>query len=216
MKCRLCRNDFELPASWALFFTVRIPDLCSVCTEALEPIDLTTCCTGCGHPGGCPQPCDGLIQRSLFGYTPFVQEMIARWKYRGDAEIGRLFAPWIKQLARKVYPEADTFVPIPLHVSRAWERGFNQAAQLASCLPTEELLLRPEAGEKLSKTSGSREARVSHQFSLYEKEVTGRKVLLVDDIYTTGATLRSAESLLRRAGAADVRAVTLARALRKR
>jgi competence protein ComFC len=117
----------------------------------------------------------------------------------------------------------DVVIAIPMHWRKRWERGFNQA----------ELLARPVAkryGLKLARnlrrntftpsqaslTEAQRRANANSAFSVRRPyEIEGRRVLLIDDVFTTGATLRAAAATLKRAGAAHVSALTLARVDRR-
>jgi ComF family protein len=112
-------------------------------------------------------------------------------------------------------------VPVPLHARRRRERGFNQAEALASELgrligrPVEKRALRRVADIPPQTTMGKDDRRrnVRGAFRVARPErVRGRIVVLVDDVFTTGSTLGECARELRRAGAADVRALTVARA----
>jgi predicted amidophosphoribosyltransferase len=127
-------------------------------------------------------------------------------------------------------------VPVPLHAARRRSRGFNQARDLAAGLglPVLEALRRTRATPaQASLTAGARRRNVRGAFALAPASrwgdgwrasrgerialmagaVYGRVVVLVDDVVTTGATLEACAAVLRAAGAADVRAVTVARAV---
>ncbi len=113
------------------------------------------------------------------------------------------------------------FVPVPLHRKRRRERGFNQAEALASALgrltgrPVEKRALRRVADIPPQTTMGRAErmANVRGAFRVVRPErIRGRVVVLVDDVFTTGSTLGECARELRGAGAADVRALTVARA----
>ncbi|SDO37563.1 ComF family protein [Alkalicoccus daliensis] len=159
-----------------------------------------------------------MIQRSLYPYTPFLQEVLAAFKYRGDAALAEIFCADLRKLAFQVHKRADLIVPIPLHPDRLFERGFNQAELLAESFQTAEILEKTKASKKQSKSRpGAREENASGAFSLKKGiEVQGKKILLLDDIYTTGATLYAAAAPLWEAGASAVCGVTAARAVQKK
>jgi ComF family protein len=114
----------------------------------------------------------------------------------------------------------DLLVPVPLHSSRERRRGFNQAALLARSLGERvdvpvagRLLRRTRATSPQVRTAGAaaRRANVAGAFAVAEQSrVPGRTVLLVDDVCTTGATLRACADALRTAGARTVYALTFA------
>jgi competence protein ComFC len=145
---------------------------------------------------------------SLFQYNDFLKEVIARFKFRGDYIIAKAFSEPLKQELSKL--TFDYLVPIPLSEERLYERGFNQAEALltlAGYAPT--TLLTRIHSEKQSKKSRTERIHVPQVFQVSES-VSGT-ILLVDDIYTTGSTLRHAAKILKEAGAERIQSITLAR-----
>ncbi|MGZ5483955.1 MAG: double zinc ribbon domain-containing protein [Pyrinomonadaceae bacterium] len=118
--------------------------------------------------------------------------------------------------------EADLIVPVPLHASREGERGFNQAVVLArelaraTKLPIDEYsLVRRVHTERhrAGMDARSRRDSVGGAFEVRRPEpIAGRRVLLIDDVFTTGATVSECAAVLKSAGAADVYVLTIARA----
>lgn len=135
------------------------------------------------------------------------------------APLGRLMAQGWLTLAGN-HPDFDFIVPVPLHRARLRERGYNQSALLARELGThlgipvaEDLLSRTRATvPQVGLSAGERRANVRGAFQCLKGALDRRKVLLVDDVYTTGSTLESACGALRESGAVSVWAYTLARA----
>lgn len=167
----------------------------------------------------------GLLQQnqSLYVYNAFLKEVIARFKFRGDYLLARAFA---KQIREKLAPERaksqrkienpssnQLFVPIPLSNERLYERGFNQAEALlvaAKLEPT--YVLQRIHTEKQSKKSRTERIHIPQVFELTDPNVVkDKKIVLIDDIYTTGSTLRHAAKLLKTAGASSIHSFTLAR-----
>lgn len=154
--------------------------------------------------------------RALYVYNSFMQEMIAKFKYRGDVEIAQLFSGKLKKLSRQL-GEIDVVTVIPLKEDRLWERGFNQAALLAKEFALTEVLERTGTSEKQSKRD--RQGRIEAlegAFCLSEKGKNivwnGKRILIIDDIYTTGATVHAAARQFYIHGALEVFAITIARA----
>lgn len=165
--------------------------------------------------------------RSVFMYDAQTRPLLMRLKHRKDLSL----VPLLETLLYRAYtclPErVDLVVPIPLHWRRLWSRGFNQSAVLAQALATRlELPYDPLCIKRVRATPSQgglsaeeRRQNMRGAFSMCESRcdtVKGKKVLLVDDVYTTGATLSSCAKTLQKAGADSVCALTIARALDKR
>ncbi|MBI4056100.1 MAG: ComF family protein [Elusimicrobia bacterium] len=164
--------------------------------------------------------CDNI--RSVFLFTPPLQSLIHRFKYEDRKSLAQPLGEWMGS-AFKQYPElqdTEILIPVPLHAQREKKRGFNQSHLLAAIhsqntgLPLSKILTRikptpPQV--KLSKTQ--RIENVQEAFELHDTEsIKHKKVLLIDDVCTTGATLEECARVLRRKGhAKKVYALTLAR-----
>lgn len=152
-------------------------------------------------------------------YDGLLRDAIHRFKYRGDVNLdrplGRLMAD---QLVRS-HEKFDLVVPVPLHPARFRQRTFNQADLLARRIVKylglqldNSLLFRARSGPAQQELSSSdRRRNVRHAFSLTHP-IECRRVLLVDDVMTTGATVRECARLLRSEGAETVHVAVLARA----
>jgi competence protein ComFC len=148
---------------------------------------------------------------SLFLYNDFFKEVLARFKFRGDYVLAEIFSSSIIEALYKM--NYDHLVPIPLSDERLYERGFNQSEALinVSDFSSTPLLTRIHS-EKQSKKSRSERIHLAQVFQLApDVKVKGKRLVLVDDIYTTGSTLRHAAKLLKEAGAQSVQSLTLAR-----
>ena len=150
------------------------------------------------------------------------RHLVQRLKYADRLDLAPAMARWMARAGAELTAEADMVVPVPLHRWRLWARRFNQAALLAQgvahqCgLPYAPLALtrvrrtRPQVGL----TREARAANVQGAFRLARDagpQVSGARVLLVDDVLTSGATLNAAARVLLRAGAARVDVLTFAR-----
>ncbi|WP_312886201.1 ComF family protein [Bacillus sp. NTK034] len=147
---------------------------------------------------------------SLFLYDDFLKETIARYKFRGDYILARVFSAFIREKLKTL--EFDYLVPIPLSPERLYERGFNQSAALiheAGFTATE--MLQRVHSEKQSKKSRQERIHHSQVFQPLNADIENKVILLIDDIYTTGSTLYHAAKVLKDRGAASVRSFTLAR-----
>ncbi|WP_045518224.1 ComF family protein [Neobacillus niacini] len=148
---------------------------------------------------------------SIFIYNDFFKEVMAKFKYRGDYVLAKIFVQSIKEFLWKTTP--DLLVPIPLSNERLYERGFNQAeAVLIESGLTPTIPLTRIHSEKQSKKSRLERIHIPQVFQVdHQIEIIGKNILLLDDIYTTGSTLRHAAKLLKESGAERVQSLTLAR-----
>ena len=205
--------------------------ICRDCGSGLLPIDAPYC-ERCGHPLDTPvAPCpacpgrtfyfDGAI--SGFEFNRPLQDLIHQLKYRNRPGIGLFLG---SLLAKRVeqepgMPHITGVVPVPLHPLRNRERGYNQSACIArgisdeTGIPVLENVLARirNTPTQTSLSPEERTANVEGVFEVCEVEAVGdATVSLVDDIYTTGATINSCARALLQAGAERVYALTVARA----
>ncbi len=230
MKCLYCGEGIILAIGWGnLFSREEEILLCDQCTNQLVPVE-GECCVRCCRPfegladefrkGEFCYDCvrweedkewTGILENnvSFYVYNDFLKGVISRYKFRGDYVLSKFLCKGLK----KVIKEYDLFVPIPLSNERLYERGFNQSEALilqAGFIPT--FVLKRTHTEKQSKKSREERIHLSNVFKIAsEEEFVGKKVLLVDDIYTTGSTLLHAAKLLKRKGALSVSSFTVAR-----
>ena len=172
-------------------------DLCMVCREGLANFDAAY---------------------SFGSYEGSLQQLIHLFKYAKVESLADTLGHFMLQ-ALPLEANFDLVIAMPMHWRKRWERGFNQA----------ELLAEPVArryGLRLAKnlrrtrytksqaglTEADRRANLRGSFEVWRAEqVAGRRILLIDDVFTTGSTLRAAAEVLKAAGAAHVAALTLAR-----
>lgn len=195
------------------------------------------CCVKCGTPFVTSAPLDasrhcGICRRGLAGYERAwafgeyegaLRQLIHLFKYQ---KIEPLKLPLGQFLDQAVPPEEhfDYLVPVPLHWRRLWLRGFNQSELLAQVLgkrrgiPVLRALRRWRAGRPQAELSDAeRRHNVQGAFEVRRREeVSGRSLLLVDDVLTTGATSRACALALRQAGARRVCVAAVARRDRRR
>lgn len=153
---------------------------------------------------------------SLFSYNGKVRDIVQNFKYGGFKKITNIFS---KHLAEMVADEKiDVIVPIPLHPARVRERGFNQTFELAVALskelkkPVKKYIFRHSyhKAQALIPSRNERMRNVKGVFS-YLQRINNERVLLVDDVITTGYTFYEASKTLIDAGAKDVIGITFAK-----
>ncbi|MFD2369399.1 ComF family protein [Brevibacillus sp. GCM10020057] len=191
--------------------------LCSGCLERL-PVIGEAICEQCGRELDKASPAEAVCRdcrkitaeplhsnRSLLRYNAWGKDLLSLYKYRGEERLSALFARLLLIALYRYHGQTsfDCITTVPLHTQRLEERGFNQVDLLAlhlSCalqIPVRPLLARTRNTAKLSRQSGraSREESMEGAFSWSGERMgtsmAGARILLIDDIYTTGSTLRS-------------------------
>ncbi|WP_149746515.1 ComF family protein [Rhizobium sp. RU35A] len=145
-------------------------------------------------------------------------------KYRDRTDLALMMAAWMWRAGRAELEACDAILPVPLHWTRMMARRFNQAAELGRHLAHQSgkpmlsgtLVRRKRTSRQVGLTARGREENVRAAFRVakgQEDRVFGRRLVLVDDVFTTGATVSAAARALKRAGAADVTVLTFAMAL---
>lgn len=160
--------------------------------------------------------------RAVCRFDGAARELVHKLKYGDRTELALTLGRMMTQAGRELLGEADLIVPVPLHRTRLWNRRFNQAAALAQVLAS-------RSGVALEPTALTRVKRTRQQVGLTRPQradnlqgafkvlpamkpsIEGRRILLVDDVLTTGATANAAARALLRAGATEVDILTFAR-----
>lgn len=155
-------------------------------------------------------------------YREGVRQAVHRFKFYGRAEYAKVFAPLMAQSVRDNWPEEnfDLVTAVPLHWRRRRARGYDQAQLLAEevgrllGVPAQVTLkkIRHTPAQSGQSDHEARRVNVLGAYDVNGKEFAGERVLLVDDVVTSGATLSECARTLRTGGVKEVRAVTLARA----
>ncbi|WP_346015005.1 ComF family protein [Metabacillus halosaccharovorans] len=152
---------------------------------------------------------------SVYEYNDSMKDILSTFKFRGDAALAAVFLKDFKTSYKANFKTTkfDATIPIPLSPERLYERGFNQAKLLADFLPLPQLeVLERTHHEKQSKKSRQERLTSSNVFSITDRSIIeGKNILLIDDIYTTGTTLRHAAKRLKDFGAASISSLTLIR-----
>lgn len=224
--------DFALPPRCAGCGVV-VGDVHSFCTDCWGQIDFLgdTGCGICGLPleateaatcGLClAKPPRIARTRAAVTYGDLTRTLAIRLKYGRKVAIARTMARYMSPL---VAPADDAvLVPVPLHRSRLWTRGFNQSALVARelsrrlSLRSEPLVLKRVKRTPALKgmSAHQRQKTVSGAFTVRDAAaVAGKTVILIDDVLTTGSTAEACARTLQRAGAARVELITWARVVR--
>jgi ComF family protein len=212
---------------------------CPRCREQIRLVTHPLC-HACGRPfldsGGEDHLCGNCIARRPHfvrarawacyptedGENHPLREAVQRFKYGRKVSLGKPLGRLMALACRDFFAESafDLIVPVPLHPKRLRWRGFNQSVILAReigsrwSLPVDPfILLRSrETPPQTQLTEEERRKNVRRAFSVNpEKSIEGKSILLVDDVYTSGATVNECSRALKRAGASEVHVLTLAR-----
>jgi ComF family protein len=227
-RCLHCQAMVEgdaalCPDCWPLFDFLA-PPACESCGFPFEydpGADATVCAACLAHPPQFDRA------RSVLIYGENSRKLILDFKHGDRTWPAPAFGRWLARAGGEMIGEADLAVPVPLHRSRLYARRYNQASLLALALGREtglpaepELLTRhrptPSQG-RLSAAARRRNVRGAFRLRRgFEELVRGSRILLIDDVFTTGATAGECARTLKRAGAAAVDVLTLARVVRPR
>jgi ComF family protein len=211
--------------------------LCATCWRGLTFLGPPQCRL-CGYPLPHAQPEAPLCgrcaveppaydrARAALRYDEGARSLVLAFKHADRTDTAPAFGRWLARAGTELLAEADLIAPVPLHRWRLLKRGYNQAAVLARALAREtgvpmipDLLQRHRATP--SQQTLSARARLANVTAgafrahpWHRRRAIGRRVVLVDDVLTTGATVSACARVLRQAGAAQVDVLTLTRVVR--
>lgn len=223
--CRLCGSLLGNPGEKIVCreclarLAPRRGPLCPCCGRFLEGPPEGHLCRRCLE-----RPPAFSLHRSCGHYHDTLKDVILLLKYRRYAALSRALAAFAETCLgpeEGLWVDADFFVPVPLHAARKKERGFNQSRLIAGDLGRirkiavlDRCLVKVRnVPPQTALEAGEREKNVRGAFAVRKRaKIAGRTLVLVDDVFTTGATLRECGRVLLEAGAREVRALTLAQA----
>lgn len=163
--------------------------------------------------------------RSVVTYNTTSRAIILGFKHADKTHAVSSFTPWLKRAGEDILKNCDALIPVPLHYWRLVYRRYNQSALIAKALGDaiekpvwlnhlKRIKATPSQGRLKAK---ERHKNVKRAFAVNEQnkqDIKGKTIVLIDDVYTTGATIKECSKTLLKAGAKEVRALTLARVVR--
>lgn len=184
-----------------------------ICNDCMEKIDKYS------SPAVFKGKTDLKYYLCSFPYTGVLREAFIRYKFFGERAYAEIFSQFMIDCIKEFWHDGDfdLIVPVPLSAERMTERGYNQAALLAQRVAealdteySEEVLFRIINTRRQSELSyEERSINIKDAFLARGMQLKGKSVLLVDDVYTVGATMRECAKTLREAGAAKIAGLAL-------
>jgi len=219
------RPGMVSPTAWASLRFVSVPH-CACCglpfdllTDSVLPDDQTLCGSCLAVPKLYAQARASLV------YDDASRALILGFKHGDQTHLTVTFAPWLLNAGRDFISSADAIIPVPLHWLRLLRRRYNQAALLGHAVgKLSGIPCWPDALRRgrNTPTQGHLNARqrhenVRHAFEVrpeFLEQVKDKRIILIDDVYTTGATVEECVKVLQMAGVQRVDVLTLARVVR--
>ncbi|MDR2201995.1 MAG: ComF family protein [Clostridiales bacterium] len=223
LACIFCDDELPFDSDYSA---------CEVCLNKLNE----KFCSVCGRPVAIPGVCDNCdsragtdykwsfaLARSAAAYEGYFRGAVARFKYGGAKYLAKYFARFMLDVYNRASAEsgfcADVITYVPLHTKRLRARGYNQAKLLAECLggllglPVADALVKNTHTVNLARLkSEERRLAIKDSFSLNTRtmsDITGKKALLIDDVFTTGSTVNECARMLRTAKSSDIFVLTM-------
>jgi ComF family protein len=222
--CGGCRVIVSIPGS-----------LCGACWRDLRMIERPWCeilgtpfqfdmGEGAVSPAAIADPPGFDRARSAVAYTGVARRMAQALKFNDRTDLAPWMAVWMLRAGSELVAAADMVVPVPLHRRRFLWRRFNQSAELGRAVAAaaglrfepELVIRRRNTRQQVGLGRNERDDNVRGAFAVEKaarEKVRGRRILLIDDVYTTGATVSAVARSLKRAGASGVDVLTFARVL---
>lgn len=226
--CIFCQRqiNYQINLGWLFSFSPLVEKwICQECYSLLSPLSKTQTCKGCGRKSAVRlcQDCQKwkakrkklLYNKALYVYqNDLMKAYFERYKFLGDYYLRKVFQREFEHFIYRNFPAKEwQYVPIPVSKQTFAVRKFNQVTGLVEHLPLKQYLsVKSETKEIQSHKNRFERLNTTQLFSCDAKlNLQLSKILLIDDIYTTGTTLYHAQKLMQQAGAQEIRSVTLAR-----
>ncbi len=222
-RCLACGGTVEEPGAlcgrcWG-GMTFFAPPWCAVCGLPFPyPVGAEAVCGDCARERRAWDRA-----RAVFRYDKNSRQLVLALKHGDRTHMAGALGAWMQRGGGEILDGADLLVPVPLHWTRLFQRRYNQAALLAWAIHAaggppvvaDWLVRRRRTPSQGHRGPVARERNVRSAFAMRPgRDVAGKRVVIIDDVLTTGATVEECARVLKRAGAASIGVLTLARALR--
>ena len=224
--CLLCQAQIDSKKGFCLDCWKTLPFLpnhsCYQCGFVFEyPIDeKRPICLSCQKD---PPAFDQA--KAIWKYNDVTKSLILKFKYADRIDMAGCFSAFFIQAGIEFFQDVDYICPVPLHWTRQWKRGYNQAAILSDefmksyhfkgILPVKDLLIRHRRTKPLGRLYlKKRQDNLAGAFSvhsLWQERIYGKIILIIDDVFTTGSTVNECAKLLKNHGAKAVKIITVTR-----
>ncbi|MCB9982214.1 MAG: ComF family protein [Rhodospirillales bacterium] len=218
---RVDEQGMLAPEAWGALEFISDP-LCDQCGFPFDfEVEEGSLCASClDHPP--PFEC----ARAALKYNETSRDLVLGFKHGDQTHVARAFVPWLEKAGAPFWEEADLLIPVPLHRWRLLRRRYNQAALIAQALskrtgiPADVGVLQRVRATPVQGHlhAGERHKNVKKAFGLHPDKkdaLKGKTLILIDDVYTTGATVKECTKTLLKGGAAKVHILTLTRVVRE-
>ncbi len=227
MQCLICHSMIRL--SWTLSYLMmpqrsKTETICMACQKTFHEIDEASACPKCGRQQESQNVCKDCqkwqangsyyyINHALYQYDEAMKAYMHAYKFQGDYQLRHVFDTKFSQFIKK-FAVFDLIVALPIDKTTWTTRGFNQVLGLMGDLSNNEVLYMKRDRDEKRQSQKKRNERLQTGNHFYvdvecRQQIENKKILLIDDVYTTGRTLRHAAETLYRQGSDRVESVTL-------
>ena len=224
MRCVWCRNDVTVDSGISSLFLWNSRPICRQCQQLFHSLEKEPTCPGCGRLMEEETLCYDCVRwkemdsyfpmnQALYHYDEQAKEFMERYKFIGDCAVAFLIKEDLKKALKKYIKQGYTICPLPTSKQSLEKREFESVEYLLelSNIPYQQIFYHIGIGKKQSEKTREERMKLQQPFVLREKVKLSTKILLFDDIYTTGKTIRLAAKLLQDKGVEDIKLFTVFR-----
>ena len=224
MRCVWCRNDVTADLGISSLFLWNLRPICRQCQQLFHSLEKESTCPGCGRLLEDATLCYDCVRwkevdsyfpvnQALYVYDEQAKEFMERYKFIGDCAVAFLIQEDLKRALKKYLKQGYTICPLPTSKKSLEKREFESVEYFLelSKIPYLQIFCHIGKGKKQSEKTREERMQLQQPFILREETQLPAKILLFDDIYTTGKTIRLATKLLQNKGVEDVKLFTVFR-----